>query len=372
MDSRRKSSVLKKGLVVFFVISILAVACILIWTTKKDTWVQVSHFRLIFLPLILGLSVLRWYLDGMTLRCMADPQSPSTLDIGRATVIRLEGNMVANVLPVFLGILSTHAYLLHKEKMSWSESTAVSMMRAVLPVFLFLGTLPVLSFMRLDIHSGKFFQKFIQVVSFPVLAIVVVAAITFFFLREIKTAVSVLFRWSRKVKIIRADKMLVVAEKLFEGINRFSHVFWSYLRGKKRLLFRMGFWILATFVADSFVALAILWGLGYTAPFWNALAILFLLWPVAYLAPVPGGAGVLEVSYLGFFSLFMPKDMTGMAVLLWRLFLTYLPAAAGIYYLVLEFKNDPKLGRLLQHRVKASKRKPRRKPGPSNPTTVFK
>jgi uncharacterized protein (TIRG00374 family) len=352
MGSQDKASILKKGLVVFTAVSFLAMAGILIWTTKKETWTHFSDFRPIFIPVLLGLSILRWFLDGMTLKCMAGVDSQAALGLRRATVIRLEGNMVANVLPFFLGIFSTHAYLLHKQKMAWSQSTAVSMMRAVMPIFLFLGGIPVLFLMRSDPGSGKFFEKFIQAVSLPVAAVIVAGAVALFFPHWIKKAVSGLLKWGGKIKPLHAVRFLALEERLFREIDQFSLVMWSYMREKKRFALAMGFWIMAAFLADSLVAISILWGLGYTPPIWRALAVQFLIWPIAYIAPVPGGVGVLEFSYLGFFSLHMPQALTGAAVLLWRLLLTYLPAAAGMYFLIREVENDPKLNRLLQGKEK--------------------
>lgn len=352
MGSQVKASILKKGLVVFIVVSFGAMAGILIWTTKKETWIRVADFRPVFIPVLLGLSTLRWFLDGMTLKCMADRISHATLGVRRATVIRLEGNMMGNVLPIFLGVFSTHSYLLHKEKMSWSESSAVAVMRAVMPILVFLGVIPVLFLLRSDPGNGKFFERFIEVISLPVLVIVAAGAGTLFYPHQIKKAVSRLLKWGGRIKPLHSKRFLAVEERLFHEIDQFSLILWSYLREKKRLLLSMAFWVLVTFLADACVALSIVWGFGLTVSVWRALAVLFLIWPISYLVPLPGGAGVLEFSFLGFFSMYMPHELTGVAVLLWRLLLTYLPAAAGSYYLIREVEADPKLNRLLQGKDK--------------------
>ncbi|HEX9933622.1 MAG TPA: hypothetical protein VGB38_00380, partial [bacterium] len=83
------------------------------------------------------------------------------------------------------------------------------------------------------------------------------------------------------------------------------------------------------------------------------LAIQFLIWPIAYMMPIPGGAGVLDFSYLGFFSLYIPHALTGAAVLLWRMLSTYLPVGVGFYFLAREFRGDPTLRKWMQGKKKA-------------------
>ena len=113
------------------------------------------------------------------------------------------------------------------------------------------------------------------------------------------------------------------------------------------MLFSASGWILLAFVADYFLALLILWGFGFQPPLVRALAVQFLMKPLIYFAPTPGGAGIWEFTYLGFFSLFMPQHLIGVAVLIWRLLVTYLPSVAGIFFLVKEFHGDEQLRRLL-------------------------
>jgi len=98
-----------------------------------------------------------------------------------------------------------------------------------------------------------------------------------------------------------------------------------------------------TFFADALITITVLWGFGYHPPIMKALVVQFLIWPIIYLAPTPGSTGVLELSYLGFYSLFMPKPMIGLAILIVRLVITYLPMLAGVWFLAREFRRDKRL-----------------------------
>jgi uncharacterized protein (TIRG00374 family) len=353
MGSLDKASFLKKGLIVFTAVMATAMAGILIWTTKRETWTRFSELRPIFIPLLLGLSILRWFLDGMTLRCVTGKGSHAAFGIGRAAVIRLEGNAVANVFPVFFGIFSTHTYLMHKEKIPWSESAAAAVLRSAMPVLLFLGNIPLLALRRSEPGHGAFFGRFIEAISLPVAAVVVCTVAALFYPNRIKKLVWTLVRLVARIRLFHADRLLVMEERLFHGIDRFSQVVWRYFREKKSRMLIMGLWLGAAFCVDGFIALSILWALGASPPVLQALAVQFLIWPIAYMMPVPGGAGVLDFSYLGFFSLYIPQALSGAAVLLWRMLSTYLPVGAGFYFLVREFRRDSRLREWLQGKKKA-------------------
>lgn len=342
-----KKSTLAKGFVIFVVLSVAVMVGILIWTTNRNTWLQVTEFKLIFIPILLGLATFRWLFDGMAFVAMDKYNSDSSLGIGRAAVIRLEGSLVAAVVPVLVGTFSMHAYLLHKERMKLSESMAITVLRAVLPVFLFLLNIPILFFMKADPVSGKFFAQFIRVISLPLAVIIVFFIITLFYPHQIKNVASALIRWWGRIKFIHIERIIVVEERFFHEIDQFSKIFWIYLKERKLVMLRATGWILIAFLADYFMALSILWGFGYHPSLVRALAVQFLMRPIIFLAPTPGGAGIWEFTYLGFYSLFMPQHLIGVAVLMWRLLLTYFPSIAGVVFLMMEFKGDEKLRQFL-------------------------
>jgi len=344
-----KKSTVAKGFIVFVVLSVAVMVGILLWTTDRRTWSYFKEFKLVFIPILLGLGTVRWFLDGMAFVVMAKHtrHSASPLGIGRGAVIRLEGSLIASVVPVLVGTFSMHAYLLHKQKIKLSESAAITVLRAILPVFLFIFNIPILFLIKTDPLREKFFTQFIKVISLPLAAIIVFFIFTLFYPHKIKRAVSILIRWWGKIKIINTEKIIAVEERLFQEIDQFSKIFWCYLGKRKLVLFSATGWILFAFVVDYFIALSILWGFGFHPSLLKGLAVQFLMRPLIYFAPTPGGAGVWEFTYLGFFSLFMPQHLIGVAVLIWRLLVTYLPSVAGTFFLVKEFHPDERLRNLL-------------------------
>ena len=335
-----RKSVLIKGILIFICLSVAVMVGILVWTTDSETWGHLRVFRLEFIPLILGLAVIRWFIDGMAFVTLAKHGSGIRIKKRRAAVIRLEGNLIADVIPFFVGIFSMHSYLLHKEKLSIGESVTISASRAMIPIFLFLFNIPILFLMRSEPASGKLFVKLIEVVSIPVVVAVFFIVIAIFYPQSIKAFVSKSVRWWGRIKFVHVERILSLEKRLFFEIDQFSRIFEMYLHEKKVMLLRAAAWIMLTFLADALFAVLILWGFGYPPSLGRAVAYQFLIWPIWYLTPLPGQAGVFEFSYLGFFSLFAPNSVIGLAVLVERLIFTYLPMAAGTFFLLREFNRD--------------------------------
>ena len=343
MAVRIKKSIVLKGIILSVLLSAGVMIGILIWTTRSETWQQMLHFQWPFIPLLIGFSIIRWYLDGMAFVTMARHGSKSTLGVNRAAAIRLEGNLIAYIIPALIGTFTMHAYLLRREKMQVSEAFALSVLRTIIPVFFCLFNIPILLFMKKDPNSGKFFAEFIELVSLPIVIIIVLFVITLFYPHQIKRGASKFVRWWERIKILNTEKMLAIEERLFHEIDQFSDILWMYLRKKKHMLLSASGWIFLASLVENFVAISIVWGFGFRLPVIKALLLQFLMRPIILLAPTPGGTGIWDFTYLGFFSVFMPHYLIGVGVFLWRLMLTYIPAVVGSIVLAKDFRSDKKM-----------------------------
>jgi uncharacterized protein (TIRG00374 family) len=339
-------STVARSAVLFICVSAAVMIGILVWTTDAETWRHVTDFRPLFIPVVLALAAFRWWTDGMIFTALTGDGAGRRVGPLRGAVIRLEGNLISVIVPVFIGMFSMHAVLLKREKMEWGESLAVSAMRALLPIFLFLLNIPILLWWRAQGNGGTVLQKVIEVLLVPVIAAVLLVTAALFLPKRIEALVSTVVRRFRRDPRAAA----AVEEKLSGQIDRFSRVFRLYFREKSGRLLAAAGWTLATFLADSAVAVSVLWGFGFRPDLAKAAAFLYMIWPIVYLAPTPGSTGAFEFSYLGFYGLFMPKSLIGLAVLIVRLALTYLPMIAGAVYLVREFRRDDQLKTLVLDR----------------------
>lgn len=343
MDRFKKKSMLAKGSMVFIFLSMVIMLGILFWTTDSNTWDYFQRFNLYYIPVLLILAALKWVIDGMAFVSMAKHSAHCNLSLKRATLIRLESNFVGSVVPVLVGTVSMHAYLLHREKMRTGESIAITALRAILPVVIFLFNIPIYMVIKTGLSGDQFFTSLLKVVTIPIILIVTFIIITLFYPRSIKNIASSAIRKWGKIKFFHIERVLEMEEKLFREIDHFSKIFLLFLKKRKLTLILATFWILFSFIIEFFIAIAILKGFGFNPPIINCLAIQFLIRPIIYFAPSPGGAGFWEFTYLGVFSMYMPHHLIGISVLIWRILITYFPVIFGGIFLTREFRYDSKL-----------------------------
>lgn len=347
MAISKKKSMLTKGSIIFIFLSLIVMIVILLWTTDSETWNHFQYFKIYYIPILLSLAALKWVIDAMAFVSMAKHSTHCSLGLKRATLIRLESNFVGSVVPILIGTVSMHAYLLHKEKMRVSESIAITALRAILPIFIFLLNIPIYFLVKTDLSGDQLFSQLIKIISIPILVAMVFIIITLFFPHRIKKIASAIIRRWGRIKFFHVNRILKIEDRIFREIDHFSKIFWLYFKKRKVTLILALFWLFLSFIVEFFIAIAILEGFGFHPSIIKCLAIQCLIRPIIYFAPTPGGAGFWEFTYLGLFSMFMPHHMIGIAVLLWRILITYIPAVVGGIFLTKEFRHDKELKKMI-------------------------
>jgi len=348
MKTTSGSTLFQRGIIIFVAASTIIIVGILVFTTEHETWKGILNFKVVYIPVLLVLAIVRWFFDGQAFVVLSGVGSKRKLSLKRATIIRLEGALVSSVIPILVGTLSTHTYLLYKEKMRISESVAITVLRSILPVFLFFLNIPILIFFREDSLQQHFFNQLLRTISVPIIAAILFFIIILFYPEVLKRITQFLIKSAVFFRVVHKDRISSVNKRLLSEVDKFSKILWLYIVKRKSAIAGAGFWILAAFTVDYFIALIIISGFGYTYPVVKGIAIQFLMRPIIYFAPSPGGAGIWEFTYLGFFSIYMPKYLLGIAVLLWRLLVSYLPMIAGLVFFLREFGNDKKISELFK------------------------
>ena len=90
------------------------------------------------------------------------------------------------------------------------------------------------------------------------------------------------------------------------------------------------------FLMEFCVAILILSGFGIEFQLIKTIGIQFLLKSFLYFAPTPGGSGINEFSYMGFFTLYAPKYLVGISVLMWRAIAYYVSVIFGGIFIIKE------------------------------------
>ncbi len=128
----------------------------------------------------------------------------------------------------------------------------------------------------------------------------------------------------------RAAERVEEARALIEDESHAFHAALSALGGHKRWVLLSGVLlvVLAT-VTEFVVGLVIMWGFGYRGSVVGPILLQCLLKAILAASPTPGSLAVGEGGYLGFFAVYLPSQVVGLSLVLWRLVVYFVPMLAG-------------------------------------------
>ena len=78
-------------------------------------------------------------------------------------------------------------------------------------------------------------------------------------------------------------------------------------------------------------------GMGVDVNFPQIMGRMILLNILLYFAPTPGGSGIAEGVFIFLFSTFLPSGTVGVAAVVWRIIVEYLPFIIGLYFTIKVF-----------------------------------
>ena len=320
---------LRKYWGLFILVSLIALGVIVGVTVTKETWMRLNQFSLNYLLIMVISVVLRWLFDGLSLRALIHGNPRLKIGFWKATKMRLQCTFVAIVLPVVLGSTAFQVYLLHKEKVSTGESVAITSIRAILPMLIFVLLVPLFCFLGFQDGTKPLFVKLIRLASAPLVMSLAAFTIAIVFPNWIKKAFSGTTNLIRKIDWLKFKNLEKAEHWLNNEVDELHTALTAYWRNGKWSLALATFWCILFLLMELSIAVLILSGFGIHVQLLKAFGIQFLLKAFLYLAPTPGGSGINEFSYLGFFGMYAPKYLLGVAVLMWRFFAYYISVIAG-------------------------------------------
>ncbi len=304
----------------------------------------ITRFNLSYLPLLILATAFKWLFDGLSISILVREGSEVRIGVWKATGMRLKSSFLAITFPVLLSSTSYQGYLLYRENISPGRSAGITGFRAILPIFLFLLVLPLPFISYPGFKLNLLFSRILKGVFLPIGLALFFFILTLFFPRRIKSFSSWIIERLPKLKVLRPEKVDKVKEGAFREVDILSAQLSHYLtKGKRSLLLAEGC-IVVSFFWEFAISIIILWGWGIKPPFFQFFLLQLLLRPILYFAPTPGGSGISELSYAGFFSIFVPKYLVGVSVLLWRIWTSYIGMILGGVGVVSSLRKDLKAG----------------------------
>ena len=334
MKITEKSLILYIG--IFITISLIALAIILKITVREQTWQQLAQFNTNYLILLAIAIILRWIFDGLSLLSLINGNGNLKINLWQAMKMRLKCIFVGVAVPVLLGSTAFQVYLLNREKISLGESTAITSIRSILPVLLFVIFVPMFMLLGFQNEFEVFFMKFIRVVSLPIFLSLFFFTLAIVLPDGIKKMFFSLMNAIKKIHLFKIKNIDKAVKWFNTEIDRLHTSLTAYRKhGKAGIILSLG-WLLLMLLMEFSVAILILSGFGIKFQLIKTIGIQFLLKSFLYFAPTPGGSGINEFSYMGFFTLYVPKYLVGIAVLMWRALAYYVSVIFGGIFVIKE------------------------------------
>lgn len=129
-----------------------------------------------------------------------------------------------------------------------------------------------------------------------------------------------------------SDKLVERVNALREGIDRSHESLVAFFRGRGWLSLIGAIFFTALAYANKLIAgYVVLRALDIPAPFVDVLLLQTLIVFLLYFAPTPGSSGLAEVLSAAVMSIYVPRELTPSYILLWRILVGYLTVGGGSF-----------------------------------------
>ncbi len=329
-----RSKIQNAGLI-FVLGSVAIIAVTLAMTTGEETWRGVARFGGWALGLLIVLEFLRMSLEGLGLLVLVNGTQDKKITLIEALELTLEGYFIGQLIPVSAAGVPYQAFLLTRKGVRAGWATALVLVKGFIPsvffFFMLMGTIIVAATGWKGSAASLTFLKVVGPVSaFPILFVVAVLVIMLKFPELFDRLVdSIAAFLARRLRGKAADRV----EQLRVEMENESHIFREALttlgRRKRWVLAWGAIFVVLAYIAEFMVGLTILRGFGYGGPTTGPVILQCLLKPILSASPTPGSVAVGEGGYIGFFAAYLPSHFIGIALVMWRTTLYFLPMSMG-------------------------------------------
>lgn len=316
-----------KGLLVFSIITVAALAILFALTHSDDT---VEAFReysakcLLLTLLLLFFDILLGAWRNHVFMHRLDP----SVEFATSLRANLANTFVGAITPSQGGGGPAQFYIYHSKGASIGQAVFVA-------AFNYLSTLVVFisgAVLALVLLPGRFGHRYtgIIVVCFLVFAVELVLLVLAMarprlFTRLLGKVSGILSR-----RFPRAGRELTrLTVRITSEVETFRDSSRMFFRGKKAMFPLSLFLTLLLYLNKYVISYTVLLGLGIEADFLTVIAIQAVLMCIIYFSPSPGGSGIAELSIAALMSVVVPESRLGVFTFLQRFFLLYLPMLFG-------------------------------------------
>jgi len=324
---------LKKGLTLALTCSLLTMVLLFFYSATPDTWQGLLYFEPKMILYLFGLVLFSWLVEGTRVKLIAGTlgEKISFTDILR---INLVGLFTGNITPFTSGSVPAQVYLFHRKGISVGKATAIVTSRMVFtslifitggPALLYLFRYKLLEELGIEHLSGaiNFFLLLLLILSFFLVLLLCRPHIG-------ELLVKKFFRLTLVQKVF-GPRTGNYCQRVIAELKEFHTCLTTVFRRRPLplvgvILLTIFYWLIIFCIAP-----AVLMGFGVSVGnrIFRLILLQFIILFLVSFIPIPGGSGLAEMGLYSIFSIYLPKHLLAVSVVIWRFLSYYLTTLVG-------------------------------------------
>ncbi len=341
MPKKEKKKNIHLTILLSLLFSISIIIIILYFTIDEQTisYLKKTPINYSYFLAAAAINFVYWGLWGARLKILSNSIEPSfNIGLWESTKIVIANLFLANITPSMAGGEPVRIYLLNKNGLHAGGATAAVLGERLLDALFLLLCVPfALYIFGQYITNGVFNALLYVAIGFFIIVIILFA----FALKQPERTKRFVLWIAKKLSRFskKPEKYKDIVEKISTEIDHFhqSMVFFV-TKGKKTFLFA-GIITALFWMTGWIIPLLILMGLGITPFVIESCAAQILLVIIAMMPTTPGSTGISEGGTAALYGVFMPANLIGVFVLLYRLITYHMGLIFGAIFQYRIFKS---------------------------------
>ncbi|MDG6218301.1 MAG: flippase-like domain-containing protein [Candidatus Thermoplasmatota archaeon] len=321
-------------IILSIVFSITIIALILYLTIDDQTIIHLTETPINYLFLIAaaGINLIYWSLWGIRLKILSNAIEPTfNISLLKSTKIVIANLFLANITPSMAGGEPVRIYLLNKEGLHIGGATAAVLGERLLDAIVLLLSVPFAFFILSQYIKGGILNTFLYVA--VVFFIIVLILFALALKKPLHTKRFVLWIAKKLSRFSRQpEKYTQRVKRISTEIDNFHESMMFFVTKGKKTFFIAGILTIIFWMTGWIIPILILMGLGITPFIIESCAAQILLVIVAMMPTTPGSSGVSEGGTAVLYGIFMPSNLIGVFVLLFRLITYHMGLILGAFF----------------------------------------
>ncbi len=331
MQIKLERTAIKKGLRVFFGLSIASIAVVFLFTKRGETLSAIRHIRPLYLALAVLLINADWLGSGLRLYVLSR-RITKQMPYFSAVKAALANTFMGAITPSQTGGGPAQIYVLYKEGLPVVEAMSLSLMTFLATViFLVLstGTITVLNInSSLSNHTLRILFRYGVTLFMIISCLVVLFIFKPDLLRKGMTRFFNFISRFRKEHFLRPGGK---ANEIIEMIDKCHQIMQYYFRHAWSTMLLAVIITGGIFFSKFFISFLIVKGLGVNAGLWEVIFVQVLITLATYFCPTPGATGAAELGSAVLMASIVPVEMLMLYVVIWRAIVAYTGVIIGSF-----------------------------------------